>query len=183
MGCVKLWILYPGPPNYEAYGRCAREQHILLKVYRELKGAIAMVTGPDLGITLPPGCIHAVFTLRGGLTPGLEFSSSQSMGVAEQVYAMNKRIQTEIGAAEQQALIEAIIMGFRSSKTTCQRSAAQHLCSRFAELKRLSGYRRIFQELMDAASHVSDQCWCCGERWVSHPVAHLKKSQAQDSAS
>ena len=176
MGCVKLWILYPGPPNYKDYERCAREQHILLKVYRELKGAIAMVTGPDLGITLP-----SIFTLRGGLTPGLEFSSSQSMGVAKQAYAMNKRIQTETSAAEQQALIEAIIMGFRSSKTTCQRSAAQHLCSHFAGLKRLSGYKRIFQELMDAASHVSDQCRCCGERWVGHSVKHLHKSQAQES--
>lgn len=169
MGCVKLWILYPGPPNYDVFERYAHQRQILVDIHQQLKGAIFMVTAPDTAITLPPGCIHAVLTLRGGLTPGFIFSSSQSLRVTERVYAMNRRLRPSVGAPEQQAILEGCLMGLRSQDTSLQAFAAQCVCSNFSEFHALSGTRCIFDQVKRAAS-LTQGCCRCGRSW-SHHVA------------
>ena len=48
-------------------------------LHEQLEHGRYVITGPGDGLYLPPGCLHAVYTLNGGLLGGINWMSASSL--------------------------------------------------------------------------------------------------------
>ncbi|CAJ2508624.1 Uu.00g136500.m01.CDS01 [Anthostomella pinea] len=75
--CVKLWALYPlSDYNKAKLSEVYNKNSLFIALQGRLeKGEFCIQTAAE-ALYLPPGYIHATVTLRGGLTPGIQFTNA-----------------------------------------------------------------------------------------------------------
>ncbi|KAI0398706.1 hypothetical protein F4802DRAFT_592377, partial [Xylaria palmicola] len=79
-GCVKLWALYPlTQTNFDLLTKVYCSNAILIELQGKLEGGTFCIQTEEQAIYLPPGCIHSTITLQGGLTPGITFTTAESL--------------------------------------------------------------------------------------------------------
>lgn len=83
--CVKLWVLYP-PSNLDRIYTCEGQEGKFVRLFDQLQGGLYVITTAKDALYIPSGWAHAVLTLTGGLLPGLNWSTAQSVTIAAQVF-------------------------------------------------------------------------------------------------
>ncbi|KAH9905205.1 hypothetical protein F4778DRAFT_729069 [Xylariomycetidae sp. FL2044] len=134
-GCVKLWALYPLTPyNLERFSTARGSDVAFIQLQGQLEGGKFCVQTEDQAIYLPPGCVHSTFTLQGGLTPGIEFSTVECLEPAAKMLDLNLKGLGLCGN-DYYPLLEAIIMGLRSERQDQQEKAMEVLCPKYRKVR------------------------------------------------
>lgn len=82
IGGRKIWLIYPAPIPDSFYKRWAEVQNsdfhdenyrlpLLLRMADRLMNPLIAASSDDIAVYLPPGCIHAVITVKAGYLGGL----------------------------------------------------------------------------------------------------------------
>lgn len=78
--CQKIWLLYPPTEvNLRAMKTIDTQRAKLVRIMHQLEGGVVVSTTASHAIYIPPGCIHATFTLQGGFLIAKDFTSSKSL--------------------------------------------------------------------------------------------------------
>ncbi|KAI0097731.1 hypothetical protein GGR51DRAFT_540097 [Nemania sp. FL0031] len=162
-GCVKLWALYPLTSyNLEHFSAAHRSDAAFIELQGELEGGEFCIQTEDQAIYLPPGCIHSTYTLRGGLTPGIEFSTVECLEPTAQIWDLNSK-GLRLCGNDCYPFLEAIIMGLRSRESNQRERALDLLCLRYKKVSRLKPM--ILSKVKQA---LPKTCPKCGELWAKH---------------
>ncbi|KAH7377251.1 hypothetical protein B0T11DRAFT_29697 [Plectosphaerella cucumerina] len=160
---VKLWALYPPTEKkFAVYKRCLGENDMFHKAQPELELGSFVLTTDDQAIYLPPGCLHSTLTLRGGLTPGIEFMSCECLDVAVRVWDIPVSHFT-MKTSDHWPLMDAI----RLTLLNPERSSLglTVLCIRIDKLKPGLTYRNRIRSLLVDLDIV---CESCGQHSRDH---------------
>lgn len=166
-GGVKLWALFPGPPNFGVYNQIEQDDDVFIKCLQQLRGGKFIIPEKE-ALCLPPGCIHGTITLRSGLTTGVEFSSAECIEAASSVFDMNLQKNGKMPAGDYRALLESCTMGFRSMQSDTRRLADTTFCKRFSLLQKGTNQNYFFEEALVAAKEVDTICLACTNPWKLH---------------
>ncbi|KAI1146254.1 hypothetical protein F4825DRAFT_201537 [Nemania diffusa] len=162
-GCVKLWALYPlTPHNLEQFSAVHRSDAAFIEVRGQLEGGELCVQTDDQAIYLPPGCIHSAYTLRGGLVPGIEFTTVECLEPAAEIWDLNSK-GLKLCGNDCYPFLEAIIMGLRSKESDQPEKALELLCPRYKKISRLNP--TILSKVKQA---LPKSCPKCRKPWAKH---------------
>ncbi|KAI9652353.1 MAG: hypothetical protein M1829_001666, partial [Trizodia sp. TS-e1964] len=86
--CKKTWLLFPPTQeNLINFARTAGYQDRLLRCGDKLQGGIVLETSSKDVLDIPAGTLHAVFTTAGGFLGGINYSTSEGLGVMSRIIA------------------------------------------------------------------------------------------------
>ncbi|KAI1318353.1 hypothetical protein F5Y16DRAFT_135267 [Xylariaceae sp. FL0255] len=116
----------------------------------------------DQAIYLPLGCIHSTYTLQGGLTPGIEFSTIECLEPAAKIWDINSE-RARLCGNDCYPLLEAVIMGLRSGRSDRLLKSMELLCPKYKRVCKLNPviWSKVRKEL-------PRNCSECGKLWVNH---------------
>ncbi|KAI3326652.1 hypothetical protein HD806DRAFT_487799 [Xylariaceae sp. AK1471] len=163
-GCVKLWALYPLTEHNRAKLQQAYQSNAMfIELRGVLEGGEFCIQTEDQALYLPPGCIHSTITLKGGLTPGIMFTTAECMKPSVFLWdidtALVRTDQNDCGY-----FIRAVTMGLRSEDKTRQKEAWGLLCRCY---QRISTRRwKELGEYMRGA--LPKKCTVCNQPWREH---------------
>ncbi|KAI1322671.1 hypothetical protein F5Y16DRAFT_30647 [Xylariaceae sp. FL0255] len=162
-GCVKLWVLYPlTPHNLERFSTLHRSDTTFIELQGQLEGGELCVQTEHQAIYLPPGCIHGTYTLQGGLTPGIEFSTVECLEPAAKMWDLNSE-RARLCGNDCYPLLEAVIMGLRSETPARRVEAMEILCPKYKRVCKLSpGILSMVKKQLPM------NCSKCGALWGKH---------------
>lgn len=141
-GCVKLWATYPlTDENRRLYAKECAQNDIFIRLHDKLERGVFLITTDDVVIKLPPGCLHATLTLRGGVVPGFEYTTASCLGVSAAVWDLHSAA-FKMGRDGDIPLFEALIMALRSDQQDNRTEAFRTLCPRWKTLGR-SKYAKL----------------------------------------
>jgi hypothetical protein len=158
MGCCKLWAKWPGTKHNRVL--LQEYDHIdqkFLVLWDRLEHASFTITYPDDVIYLEPGDLHATITLKGGLTPGIEYFSAESVSMTYEIWKQERQDPT--------AFLSSCDVGLK------------FLDSRFKTARILCSALHKYPELFDNIQLMSlieredgEGSWCpvCDEGWGIH---------------
>ncbi|KAI1322433.1 hypothetical protein F5Y16DRAFT_404448 [Xylariaceae sp. FL0255] len=159
-GCVKLWALYLlTPHNFERFSAANQSDTAFVKLQRHLEGGVTCVQTEDQAIYLPPGCIHNIYTLQGGLTPGIEFSTIECLEPAVKMWDSNSE-NARLCGNDCYPLFEAVVIGLRSRRPDWQVKAIELLCLKYKRVCKLNP-----AILSKVKRELSRNCSKCGALW------------------
>ncbi|CAJ2508643.1 Uu.00g136690.m01.CDS01 [Anthostomella pinea] len=126
--CVKLWALYPlSDHNKAELSEVYDKNSLFIALQGRLeKGEFCIQTAAE-ALYLPPGYIHATVTLRGGLTPGIQFTTPHCITLSEKMLILDNE-KREITNEHCMPLLESILLGLRSHEGKHVKEAKAALC-------------------------------------------------------
>ncbi|ETS87458.1 hypothetical protein PFICI_01286 [Pestalotiopsis fici W106-1] len=162
-GCVKLWATYPlTDENRRLYAKECAQNDIFIRLHDKLERGVFLITTDGVAIKLPPGCLHATLTLRGGVVPGFEYTTASCLGVSAAVWDLHSAA-FKMGRDGDIPLFEALIMALRSDHQDIRTEAFQTLCPRWKTLGKCK-----CTELSKLKKLCGLSCHHCGKAWKVH---------------
>ncbi|KAI0143141.1 hypothetical protein GGR57DRAFT_366951 [Xylariaceae sp. FL1272] len=161
--CIKLWALYPPTPhNLSLYSSAVTSSTPFASLSSSLEGGEFCITTSKDTLYLPPGCLHATYTLRGGLTPGFEYTTAECLDVSARVLDINKR-KFRLGPGDYEPFLEAVVLALRDGAKRSE-EAEMNLCA---------VYKAVAKHKGKAAAEIrrltkGRACKGCGEAWKAH---------------
>ena len=126
-------------------------------LWDKLEHASFTVTTPSEVIYLEPGDLHATVTLKGGLTPGIEYVSGDSVLMTYEMWRRERRDPTWF--------LASCDIGLRFSDSRFR--TAQVLCS--ATKKHMELFRADrFRSLVQREESEGKSCPACNTAWELH---------------
>lgn len=162
-GCVKLWALYPlTPHNLAQFSALHKSNAAFIELQGNLEGGEFCLQTEYQAIYLPPGCIHGTYTLQGGLTPGIGFTTVECLEPAANMWDLDSK-GLRLHGNDCYPLLEAIIMGLRCEKEDRREKAVQLLCPKYRRLCKLNPgiLSKVKKELPRVCSE-------CDASWAKH---------------
>ncbi len=84
---VKLWFLYPpSAHNLDIFYAYKGQEGKFLRLFGQLQDYILVLTTAQDIIYMPPGCLHSVYTIKGGLLLGLNWSGAKDIHIVSEVF-------------------------------------------------------------------------------------------------
>ncbi|KAF7515233.1 hypothetical protein G7054_g14683 [Neopestalotiopsis clavispora] len=162
-GCVKLWAAYPlTNENRRLYGKECAQNDIFIRLHDKLERGVFLITTDDVAIKLPPGCLHATLTLRGGVVPGFEYTTASCLRMSAAVWDLHSA-EFQMGRDGDVPLFEALIMAWRSDHQEIRAEACQIMCPRWKTLNKSK-----CPELSKLKKLCGLDCQHCGKPWKVH---------------
>ncbi|KAH8889914.1 hypothetical protein GQ53DRAFT_842479 [Thozetella sp. PMI_491] len=168
-GCVKLWALYPWTNhNRKVYEKHAGEHDMFIRLHTLLEHGEFPLTEDGEALYLTAGCLHATYTLQGGPTSGIEYTTKECINYTFPVLQVDLRV---FGSDEDSSrpFLESIIMAARSEDT--KDKAAKFFCVMYPKITGAAGKTAIFAEAKQALRREesgNQDCGSCGKKWQSH---------------
>ncbi|KAI1263601.1 hypothetical protein F5Y18DRAFT_428874 [Xylariaceae sp. FL1019] len=161
--CIKLWALYPPTPhNLSLYSSAVASSTPFTSLSPQLEGGEFCITTLKDTLYLPPGCLHATYTLRGGLTPGFEYTTGDCLEVGAQILAINKR-RFRLGPGDYEPFLEAVVSAFRGGVKESE-EAERKLCVFYKVVAKQKG--KVAAEIRKLTK--GRPCKGCGRMWKAH---------------
>jgi hypothetical protein len=158
MGCCKLWARWPGSKyNRDLLQEYNHVDEKFLVLWDRLERPSFTITGPDDVINLEPGDLHATVTLKGGLTPGIEYFSAESVSMTYEIWKQERLDPT--------GFLSSCDVGL--SFLDSRFPTAQTLCSAIREHQELFQADRL-KSLILREEKEGKSCPACGEDWELH---------------
>ncbi|KAI1288564.1 hypothetical protein F5Y03DRAFT_389161 [Xylaria venustula] len=161
---LHLWALYPLTENNRAKLQQAYQSNAMfIELQGVLEGGEFCIQTEDQALYLPPGCIHSTITLKGGLTPGILFTTAECLKPSVSIWdidtALVKADQDDCGY-----FIRAVTMSLRSKDEMRQKEAWDLLCRCYPRIStrrwnELEGYMR---------GALPKKCAVCNQPWRGH---------------
>lgn len=165
-GCVKLFITWPpSHHNLALYSKAAHSNNMLVTLHQGLEGCQMLLITDEDAILLDSGTLHATVTLRGGATPGIEFTSAKCLDITHKLLEMHSETQ-RLGRDVGRPFLEAVMVASRDVQR--RRRALDLFCAMYPTLSKakcdlLAKARKAVAEGTDAKS-----CASCGKLWGRH---------------
>ena len=158
MGCHKLWARWPGTEhNIDLLQAHDHVDQKFAELWDELEHASFTITSPNEVIYLEPGDLHATVTLKGGLTPGIEYFSADSVLMT---YAMWRRENLN-----PTWFLYSCDAGLRFPDSRLQ--TAKILCSAIRKHPELVR-NDTFKALVEREENENKSCSTCNNPWAQH---------------
>lgn len=156
-----MFALFPlTTVNRKLYEENCTSDHVFVRVSDRLeKGKFGILSEKD-AIYLPPGYLHATLTLKGGLTPGIDYITTTCLEASAVVWDIHMKV-FEMSESDSTPLLEAVMMGLRSDERETNILAAQLFCDRWKPLRK-AGRAAEAQKLQGKA------CLHCHQPWNRH---------------
>ncbi|KAK7928561.1 hypothetical protein PG985_005559 [Apiospora marii] len=145
--CVKLWALYP--PTDADVRLFLQSRHIMnnfVHLANRLQGGEFCITTEKVALYIPPGCLHATYTLAGGLTPGIQYTTAQCLCIAKQVWEVESRVYS-VRKVDCGPYLRAIKMGLLSTDSETRGVASDFFCEKYRYLKKATQYYPLFRDV------------------------------------
>ncbi|KAI0537870.1 hypothetical protein GGR58DRAFT_325636 [Xylaria digitata] len=162
-GCIKIFALYcPTPHNLEVVERHCDSDDIFIHTWDKLEGGQFVVFSEEEAIYLPPGCIHATLTLKGGLVPGIEYSSVGCLEMSAKILDINAR-KFSLNSSDLRPFLETVFISMSTGDESEKALAARHICERWVALGRVKAdlSPKVKRLLAKSCAH-------CGRAWKQH---------------
>lgn len=160
--CVKIWACYPLTDNN---WKLWKEHHDSPTSFIDLQGQLEygefiLQTAPE-AIYMPPACLHATITLKGGMATGINFSTIKSMDTAWKLLELENQPLTRAEPQDLQPLADAILVVLESGLVDHE-EALKYLCRLLPLLKgtQLNTFTEKFER--------NSKCRSCGKLWKHH---------------
>ncbi|KAI0976380.1 hypothetical protein F4678DRAFT_469339 [Xylaria arbuscula] len=159
--CVKLWALYPlTEKNYSLLAEVYKSNAMFIELQGRLEGGEFCIQTEEDAIYLPPGCIHSTITLRGGLTPGIMFTTAECVKPAGLIWDMDNN--TKRHRDDCVYFLRAIELGLCSRDEDQRQEALSELCGRYRQIA------KVRRGEMSILSSLPRQCCRCNKLWSAH---------------
>ncbi|KAI1163013.1 hypothetical protein F5B18DRAFT_354191 [Nemania serpens] len=162
-GCIKMFALYrPTRHNLDVFERHCDSDDIFIRTWRKLEGGQFVVFSEEEAIYLPAGCIHATITLKGGLVPGIEYTSVGCLEISANILDIHAR-KFSLKSDDILPFLEAVIIGLSAGNESEKALAARHLCEKWVIINRSKG------DLSPKVKKLlTNSCINCGQAWKRH---------------
>lgn len=127
-----------------------------------LEGGEFYIQNELLALYLPPGCIHSTITLRGGLAPGITFTTAECLGPSALIWDLDyKTVKTD--KYDCVCFVRAVAIIMRSGDQAKKQEALSKLCDRYKKISKLrpDGWSEV-------RKYLPKQCSQCGKQWGKH---------------
>ena len=172
MGCCKLWARWPGTEhNMDLLQKYDDDNQKFLALWDKLTDGSFTMTRPSEVIYLAPGDLHATVTLQGGLTPGIEYFSTDSVQMTYEMWRREKE--------DAKWFIGSCDVGLKNEESRLQ--TAKVLClalRKHAELSQVPW----FKSLARREGNAGRSCPVCEEAWEYHGIEPNGGSGVGDSS-
>jgi hypothetical protein len=162
MGCRKIWARWPGSDkNMDLLLKYNNLDQKFIALWDQLEGGSFTTTNPDEVIYLKPGDIHATLTLEGGLTPGVEYYSAESV---EKTFAFWKRERQDVTW-----FLKSCKIGL--SHLEHRELTAHVLCPAIRQHPEMWQSEEL-KGLIEAEELEGTHCPTCSEHWDAHTTEY-----------
>lgn len=158
-----MFALYrPTRHNLDVFERHCDSDDIFIRTWRKLEGGQFVVFSEEEAIYLPAGCIHATITLKGGLVPGIEYTSVGCLEISANILDIHAR-KFSLKSDDILPFLEAVIIGLSAGNESEKALAARHLCEKWVIINRSKG------DLSPKVKKLlTNSCINCGQAWKRH---------------
>lgn len=147
MNCVKLWALYPPTPgNLSVWAEHRQSNKIFEDILADLENGKIAVQNSDEAIYLPPGYIHATYTLEGGIAFGINYTTKECLPIITKLVNTEMEHYEKIGKEDVTPLLESINICIEEGGE--ERQEARLAFKRFSNRSEVKGHRlfRVVKE-------------------------------------
>lgn len=164
-GCVKFWVLFPPTDhNLKVWEEHRQSKCVLNDAVAQLEGGMVVIQPTDMAMYIPPGCLHGTYTLRGGIVPGIVYTTEESLPITNRLIEIESRHFRKVQPEDLRPFLEAVIVSLESGsekrdealKALCQRSKVDGLKS-----------QALFARVMEKVGPRTS-CQVCGKGWRTH---------------
>jgi hypothetical protein len=189
---IKLWVLYPWHPNTAAFKKTSNSSARYPACEKELVGGCFALTLPGEGLKLPPGCLHATFTIRGGSLLGSTFSVAEGVAVCAEILKIDALMGNMTSQDHLTPFIQSLHAAVVAELEVTWRTALEQLCdissSQFRDKKRDKDVAALVRRIrLHLSTKITESCQHCEKSIGEHfpltlsPSAHVTRRSAARS--
>ena len=175
---IKLWLLFPpSDGNLEVLSKVYQEDSKLALAYEKLEGGRLFCTDRTRFMYLPPGWLHATFTVHGGLTPGIDFIAAGCLNATRATLQLDLA-SPHFQAHDAVAFLRCILCGVPDPASEGSIKHAQAFCAFYKRLVKHCGDKRkksyvvewgkALQHCTVSMNHQGKVCRACQAPWNHH---------------
>jgi hypothetical protein len=122
----------------------------------------------DMAIYLGPGCLHATYTLRGGVVPGINYTTKQCLEVIMDLLEIELHHFKQLGPQDIPPLLETVILCLAPDSGK-RDEALRAVCklTKVAQLKKHLKEHRLYKTMQIKVEN-ENNCPICNKRWRAH---------------
>ncbi|EXL64042.1 hypothetical protein FOPG_19688 [Fusarium oxysporum f. sp. conglutinans race 2 54008] len=147
-GCQKLWLLYPPTTtNLSLWAKYRKSNKIFEDLVDHLENGEVAVQNTDEAIYLPPGYIHATYTLKGGIVFGINYATKEGLPITSKIFEIETENFLTVDKEDVTPLLESIKLRFECFEEGDEELRKALLVfdkfSKRTEVKQHQRYRRV----------------------------------------
>lgn len=163
-GCAKVVAIAPDIEENRAIMAMDNSENLFSAIVGAKVEVIVILLTSETAFYMPPGLLHATYTICGGITSILGFVSPESLEPA--AYACDTQPAADFKAHSVRVLLTAVKLRRDSDKEEWKRNAAESLCKRYKKLVTIG--RDASVEDSKLWEFTKNPCAHCGKRWKVH---------------